>query len=595
MDADHEHKTDEGGAQKKHNRHKTNDQAPCDTPHRMPRRRADGPAQKNDDAEDRAERPAHKTRHKRGQNTLLGERHHQEETIRVRGRGIEPRRKGREETRNSLPVVECRRSGEQQHQTGPPQNPLQHNQRPAAPPRPRRTGLLSLRLSRQSLPAGAAGLKGGTLRLRAHSDSPDDVPDNEEQEEDDPPDVRADTLPLAGSGGLRRTSPAGTAVDPRGRVRVGARGHQPPGTNRPARQAGTGRPPRRSRPAAVAHRDSGPAAVAHRLTRTAAVSAAVPDGWPRPSAVGRLRHRHGLLGGHAHGLLHGHARGLLCALRALPARSGTRPYPRGAPVPRGPRNRLLIPRDSAPHSPHLLLDLRTQHRSRISLSALGRRPPTATHSLPVLQPMLRGIVEHRDIEQRRTHKRVTKHRPERRLIKARATGHPPDRSPGVNILAISRYAHSTRISRPPHPVLPHTPNHPQVRGGDAEPARTPRSPHPPPPPRPVRSARRAPASPQGDAHTRSQHRTPLRPHRRTATSRRSSASAAVLVAAKVRRRPLLGQEEASSRSPKVSTGSDKPAPGSRSPARSVRAPLGSGPHGHEGSQRRDAPRDHRPA
>ena len=458
MDADHEHKTDEGGAQKKHNRHKTNDQAPCDTPHRMPRRRADGPAQKNDDAEDRAERPAHKTRHKRGQNTLLGERHHQEETIRVRGRGIEPRRKGREETRNSLPVVECRRSGEQQHQTGPPQNPLQHNQRPAAPPRPRRTGLLSLRLSRQSLPARAAGLKGVTLRLRAHSDSPDDVPDNEEQEEDDPPDVRADTLPLAGSGGLRGTSPAGTAVDPRGRVRVGARGQRPPGTDRPARQAGTGRPPRRSRPAAVAHWASGPTAVAHRLTRTAAVSAAVSDGRPRPSVVGRLRHRHGLLGGHAHGLLHGHARGLLCALRALPARSGTRPYPRGAPVPRGPRNRLLTLRDSAPHSPHLLLDLSTQHRSRIGLGALGRRPPTATHSLPVLQPMLRGIVEHRDIEQRRTHKRVTKHRPERRLIKARATGHPPDRSPGVNILAISRYAHSTRISRPP-------PNHPRSPPG----------------------------------------------------------------------------------------------------------------------------------
>ena len=114
-------------------------------------------------------------------------------------------------------------------------------------------------------------------------------------------------------------------------------------------------------------------------------------------------------------------------------------------------------------------------------------------------------------------------------------------------------------------------------------------------PRSVRGTRRAPASPQGDAHTRSQHRTPLRPHRRTATSRRSSASAAVLVAAKVRRRPLLGQEEASSRSPRISTGSDKPVPGSRSPARSVRAPLGSGPHGHEGFQRRDAPRDHRPA
>ena len=425
----------------------------------MPRRRADGPAQKKDNAEDRAERPAHKACDKRSQNALLDERHDQKETIRVRGRRIEPRREGREETRNSLPVVERRRSGEQQHQTGPPQNPFQHNQHPAAPPRPRRTGLLSLRLSRQPLPAGAAGLKGGTLRLRAHSDSPDDVPDNEEQEEDDPPEVRADTLPLAGSGGLRGTSPAGTAVDPRGRVRVGARGQRPPGTNRssqqagtgrPSRQAGTGRPPRRSRPAAVAHRDSGPAAVAHRLTRTAAVSAAVPAGWPRPSAVGRPRHRHGLLGGHAHGLP--------CALRALPARSGTRPYPRGAPVPRGPRNRLLIPRDSAPHSPHLLLDLRTQHRSRISLSALGRRPPTATHSLPVLQPMLRGIVEHRDIEQRRTHKRVTKHRPERRLIKARATGHPPDRSPGVNILAISRYAHSTRISHPP-------PNHPRSPPG----------------------------------------------------------------------------------------------------------------------------------
>ena len=328
--------------------------------------------------------------------------------------------------------MERRRGGEQQHQTGPPQNPLQHNQRPAAPPRPRRTGLLSLHLSRQPLPAGAARLKSIILRLQAHSDSPDDVPDNEEQEEDDPPDVRADPLLPAGSGGLRGTSPAGTAVD----IRVGARGQRPSGTDRPSRQAGSGQPPRRSRRAAVAHR----------LTRTAAV----PDGWPRPSVVGRLRHRRWLL--------RRHTRGLPCALRALPARSGARPCPRGAPVPRGPRNRLLTLRDSAPHSPHLLLDLSTQHRSRTGLGALGRRPPTATHSLPVLQPMLRGIVEHRDIEQRRTHKRVTKHRPERRLIKARATGHPPDRSPGVNILAISRYAHSTRISRPP-------PNHPRSPPG----------------------------------------------------------------------------------------------------------------------------------
>ena len=441
VDADHEHKTDEGGAQKKHNRHKTNDQAPCDTPHRMPRRRADGPAQKNDDAEDRAERPAHKTRHKRGQNTLLGERHHQEETIRVRGRRIEPRREGREETRNSLPVVECRRSGEQQHQTGPPQNPLQHNQRPAAPPRPRRTGLLSLRLSRQSLPARAAGLKGVTLRLRAHSDSPDDVPDNEEQEEDDPPDVRADTLPLAGSGGLRGTSPAGTAVDPRERIRVNARGHRPPGTDRPSRQAGSGQPPRRSRRAAIAHRASGSAAVAHRLTRTAAV----PDGWPRPSAVGRLRHRRELL--------HGHARGLPCALRALPAHSSTRPHPED----RGTTCRL---RGTPPRIARTCSSTRAPSTAA-GPDTLGRYRPATTHSLPVLQPMPREIIEHRDIEQRRTHKRITKHR--------------PDGSPGVNILTISRYTHSTRISRPPHPLpgLPRvSPPTPSTETGLRHPAGT---------------------------------------------------------------------------------------------------------------------------
>ena len=111
----------------------------------------------------------------------------------------------------------------------------------------------------------------------------------------------------------------------------------------------------------------------------------------------------------------------------------------------------MILRDSAPHGPHLLLGLSAQRGSRIGLGPFGRCRPAAARSLPILRSMLRGIVEHCDVEQRRAHERVTEHRPERRLVEARVAGLPPHGGPGVNIFAIGRCAHGTRISRLPRP------------------------------------------------------------------------------------------------------------------------------------------------
>ena len=92
-------------------------------------------------------------------------------------------------------------------------------------------------------------------------------------------------------------------------------------------------------------------------------------------------------------------------------------------------------------------------------------------------------------------------------------------------------------------------------------------------PRSVRGTRRAPASPQGDAPTRSRHHTPLRPHRRTATSRRFSSSAAAPAAVKAHEWSLLGHEQPHSRTLPGLDGSDEPVPGSRSPARSGQGPT----------------------
>ena len=187
----------------------------------------------------------------------------------------------------------------------------------------------------------------------------------------------------------------------------------------------------------------------------------------------------------------------------------------------------MILRDSAPHGPHLLLGLSAQRGSRIGLGPFGRCRPAVAHSLPILRSMLRGIVEHCDVEQRRAHERVTEHRPERRLVEARVAGLPPHGGPGVNIFAIGRCAHGTRISRLPRPSPP-----PPLRA----------SPGPPRPPlrrdrftsaaRPVRGARRAPAPPQSESPRSSQHHAPLRQHRRTATSRRFSPRAAAPAAVK---------------------------------------------------------------
>ena len=194
----------------------------------------------------------------------------------------------------------------------------------------------------------------------------------------------------------------------------------------------------------------------------------------------------------------------------------------------------MILRDSAPHGPHLLLGLSAQRGSRIGLGPFGRCRPAVAHSLPILRSMLRGIVEHCDVEQRRAHERVTEHRPERRLVEARVAGLPPHGGPGVNIFAIGRCAHGTRISRLPRPSPP-----PLLRGSLGAPARPfaeigllPQQDRSYSAPRPVRGARRAPAPPQSESPRSSQHHAPLRQHRRTATSRRFSPRAAAPAAVK---------------------------------------------------------------